>query len=297
MVVCISPRPPRATVTQTVTAIDDGHGHDHGQRHRHGHGHRQAVLDPDRQCDPHADAERIADADCHAYPHAYSHDHARRLRPTGTPGCASTSANVPDGSDGRGGCFPGVSNTGPSAPATSMADLHRVLHDHPTANVVIDSKVVNCRTLVVASGGGGLVLKNSYLNGGIVQSGGNCVVHGAGLVHRQRRHVPRVQQRQLPGREVRLRRPEQPDDPTAGVTGANFTIAAHRDHQLQPRLPTARSRNSPDPGTSYVVHGTNLWPTSSWPTPPSVCDACGTTRCTAPTPGRSSTARSAARRT
>ena len=41
-----------------------------------------------------------------------------------------------------------------------------------TANVVIDSKVVNCRTLVVASGGGGLVLKNSYLNGSIVQSGG-----------------------------------------------------------------------------------------------------------------------------
>ena len=41
-----------------------------------------------------------------------------------------------------------------------------------SANVVIDSKVVNCRTLTVASGGAGFVLKNSYLNGAIVQSGG-----------------------------------------------------------------------------------------------------------------------------
>ena len=43
-----------------------------------------------------------------------------------------------------------------------------------TANVVIDSKVVNCRTINVANTGTGFVLRNSYLNGGIVQSGGSA---------------------------------------------------------------------------------------------------------------------------
>src|SRR5207342_2709552 len=94
------------------------------------------------------------------------------VRPGGVDAadCGST-ANVPDGSDGRGGCFPGLSNTGPSAAASSMATYTGSCTINK-ANVVIDSKVVNCRTLVVASGGAGLVLKNSYLNGGIVQSGG-----------------------------------------------------------------------------------------------------------------------------
>jgi len=39
-----------------------------------------------------------------------------------------------------------------------------------TANVVIDSRVVNC-DLVLTSGAGGFVLKNSYLNGHVVQNG------------------------------------------------------------------------------------------------------------------------------
>ena len=52
---------------------------------------------------------------------------------------------MPDGSDGRGGCFPGTSNTGPSAPASSMA-TYTGSCTITTANTVIDSKVVNCRT-------------------------------------------------------------------------------------------------------------------------------------------------------
>ena len=89
----------------------------------------------------------------------------------GSATCASSASDVPDGRDGAGGCFPGVSNTGPNAPATSMATYNGSCTIN-SANVVIDSKVVNCRTLVVSGAGGGLVLKNSYLNGGIVQSGG-----------------------------------------------------------------------------------------------------------------------------
>ncbi len=131
----------------------------------------------------------------------------RVVRPGGVDaaGCASTSSKVPDGSDGRGGCFPGTANTGPNKPASSMATYTGSCTIN-TANVVIASKVVNCRTLNVASGGGGLVLKNSYLNGCDHPVRGRCGVHRAGLVHRQRHPVPGVQRRELPGREVRLRR-------------------------------------------------------------------------------------------
>ncbi|HMC98045.1 MAG TPA: hypothetical protein VKG92_10335, partial [Flavobacteriales bacterium] len=76
---------------------------------------------------------------------------------------------MPDGPDGEGGCFPGISNTGPDAPASSLA-LYTGSCTITSANTVIDSKVVNCRTINVQAAG--FVLKNSYLNGGIVQSGG-----------------------------------------------------------------------------------------------------------------------------
>jgi hypothetical protein len=82
--------------------------------------------------------------------------------------CASSTRNVPDGPDGRGGCFPGPSNTGPNAPASAMS-VYTGPCTITTANTVIDSKVVNC-TLVVQAGG--FVLKNSYLNGWLDQVNG-----------------------------------------------------------------------------------------------------------------------------
>jgi len=78
---------------------------------------------------------------------------------------------VPDGPDGKGGCFPGTANTGPNAPASSMA-VYTGNCNITTANVTIDSKVVNC-SLSLGSGASGFMLKNSYLNGAIHQSSGS----------------------------------------------------------------------------------------------------------------------------
>ena len=90
-----------------------------------------------------------------------------RLGGVDASGCASTASNVPDGSDGRGGCFPGPTNTGPNKPASSMATYTGSCTIN-AVNTVIDSKVVNCRAIDVRASG--FVLKNSYLNGAIVQS-------------------------------------------------------------------------------------------------------------------------------
>lgn len=88
----------------------------------------------------------------------------------GTGTCASSTANVPDGPDGSGGCWPGPSNTGPNAAANTMAAYTGSCTIN-TANVVIDSKVVKCSPLNVGSGANGLVIKNSYINGGVISNG------------------------------------------------------------------------------------------------------------------------------
>lgn len=86
----------------------------------------------------------------------------------GAANCASATQHTPDGPDGNGGCWPGPSNTGPNAPESSMASFNDCTIDSP--GVVIDSKVVNCSPLVVGSNATGLVIKNSYLKGGVIQS-------------------------------------------------------------------------------------------------------------------------------
>ena len=110
MVVCISPRPPKGTVTQTVTGATvtamvtalvtttakptatTQHGDDHG----HGHGH--ADVEPDLHADGHAESN----ADGRLSRPTPTADGDPTSTPTGNAGCASH-ANVPDGSDGRGG--------------------------------------------------------------------------------------------------------------------------------------------------------------------------------------------------
>ncbi len=42
------------------------------------------------------------------------------------------------------------------------------------ANVTIDSKVVNCSPLFVGSGASGLMIKNSYIKGGVIQNTGSA---------------------------------------------------------------------------------------------------------------------------
>ena len=87
---------------------------------------------------------------------------------TGATGgsCASSTRNVPDGPDPWGGCWPGPSNTG--VPAGTALTNYTGPCTINTPNVTIDSKTVNC-DITVNSGAGGLVIKNSVVNGEVVQ--------------------------------------------------------------------------------------------------------------------------------
>lgn len=90
---------------------------------------------------------------------------------TGT--CAVATQHVPDGPDGMGGCWPGPSNTGPNALEADMAR-----YDGPctitASNTVIDSKVVHCATLLIAAGANNVLIKNSYVLGGVIQKDENA---------------------------------------------------------------------------------------------------------------------------
>jgi hypothetical protein len=171
-------------------------------------------------------------------------------------GCASTSANVPDGSDGRGGCFPGPANTGPNKPASGMATYTGPC-TITTANVVIDSKVVNCRTLSVTSSGGGLVLKNSYLNGSIVQSGGAAYTVQDSFIDSGVQY-PACSDGSCPAGKYAC---GDLGNATAdcGVNGSNFTILRTEIINTNRAAYCASSCLIQD---SYF-HGTNLWPDPS----------------------------------
>ena len=127
-----------------------------------------------------------------------------------------------------------------------------------TANVVIDSKVVNCRTLVVASGGGGLVLKNSYLNGGIVQSGGAAAFTVQDSFIDSGTQYPACSNGSCPAGKYAC---GDTQNPTAdcGVTGSNFTIL---------RTEIINSNRAAYCDSNCLIqdsyfHGTNLWPDAS----------------------------------
>jgi hypothetical protein len=84
---------------------------------------------------------------------------------TGT--CAVSTPHVPDGPDGMGGCWPGPSNTGPNASEASMAAYGGSCTIN-SANVTIDSRVINCSPLSVGAAAANLVIKNSYIKGGVI---------------------------------------------------------------------------------------------------------------------------------
>lgn len=88
--------------------------------------------------------------------------------------CPSATANVPDGPDGKGGCWPGPATTGPNPapgaiyPAPSGS---RYVFD---ADTVIDGKIVNGDMLIRK---GTVTLRNSVMNGTVeVQAPGAIVV-------------------------------------------------------------------------------------------------------------------------
>jgi hypothetical protein len=86
----------------------------------------------------------------------------------GSTSCAVATLHVPDGPDGSGGCWPGPNNTG-VPPGTTLTPYTGPC-TITTANVVIDSKTINC-DIVVASGASGLIIKNSQVNGSVGQPG------------------------------------------------------------------------------------------------------------------------------
>ena len=93
--------------------------------------------------------------------------------PPGGGSCAVGTQHVPDGPDGMGGCWPGPSNTGPNAAESSMSAYTGSCTIN-SPNVTIDSKVVNCSPVFVGSSASGLVIKNSYVKGGVIQSSGSA---------------------------------------------------------------------------------------------------------------------------
>jgi len=95
--------------------------------------------------------------------------------PTTTPPpttgvCAVSTPHVPDGPDGMGGCWPGASNTGPNAAESSMTAYTGSCTVN-TANVTIESKIVNCSPLNVGNNATNLMIKNSYVKGGVISNG------------------------------------------------------------------------------------------------------------------------------
>jgi hypothetical protein len=125
-----------------------------------------------------------------------------------------------------------------------------------TANVVIDSKVVNCRTINVTASGGGLVLKNSYLNGGIIQSGNSKAAFTVQDTFIDSSvQYPACSNGSCPAGKYACGDPNNATT-DCGVTGANFTIL---------RTEIIGSNRAAYCFTSCLIqdsyfHGTNLWP-------------------------------------
>ena len=94
--------------------------------------------------------------------------------PTPTPtGACPNASNTPGGPDPWGGCWPYAGNTGPSAAEASMTSYAGSC-TVTAANVTIDSKIINCSPLYVGNGASGLIIKNSYLHGGVSQASGSA---------------------------------------------------------------------------------------------------------------------------
>lgn len=167
--------------------------------------------------------------------------------------CDTTTPNVPGGPDGNGGCFPGLANTGPNAAASTMA-VYTGSCTISVANTVIDSKVVNCRTIVVAASG--FVLKNSYLNGGIVQTSGNPSFTVQDSLVDSGVQYPAASTGAPAGKYACGDPNNQTTD--CGITGTNFTILRTE------VINSNRAAYCEAPGPCLVqdnyFHGTNLWP-------------------------------------
>jgi len=171
--------------------------------------------------------------------------------------CASSTPNTPDGPDNAGGCFPGPSNTGPNAAASTMP-TYTGSCTITTQNFVIDSMVVNCRTIDVRASG--FVLKNSYLNGGIVQSNGTPSFTVQDSFIDSGVQYPACSNGSCPAGKYACGDPNNATT-DCGITGTNYTV-------LRTELINSnRAAYCEAPGPCLIqdnyFHGTNLWPDAS----------------------------------
>jgi hypothetical protein len=126
------------------------------------------------------------------------------------------------------------------------------------ANTVIDSKVVNCRSIDVRASG--FVLKNSYLNGGIVQSNGSPSFTVQDSFIDSGVQYPACSNGSCPAGKYACGDTGNATT-DCGVTGANFTI-------LRTEIVNSnRAAYCESPGPCVIqdsyFHGTNLWPDAS----------------------------------
>lgn len=231
-VVCTVPKPPATTVTATATATVTVTADPTPT----------PTPDPTTQPDPATTSAAPTDTPT----------------PAATAGtCASSTPNVPDGPDGTGGCFPGTANTGPNAPASSLP-TYTGSCTVTAANTVIDSRVVNCRTIDVRAPG--FVLKNSYLNGGIVQSSGSASFTVQDSLIDSSVPYPACSDGSCPAGKYACGDPGNATT-DCGVTGSNFTILRTE------IVGSNRAAYCEAPGPCLIqdsyFHGTNLWPDKS----------------------------------
>jgi hypothetical protein len=125
------------------------------------------------------------------------------------------------------------------------------------ANTTIDSKVVNCRELLVAASG--FTLSNSYLNGGIVQNDGNPASFTVkdSLIDSGVQY-PACSDGSCPAGKYACGDPNN-QTTDCGVTGSNFTILRT---EITESNRAAYCESNCLVQDSYF-HGTNLWPDKS----------------------------------
>jgi hypothetical protein len=123
-------------------------------------------------------------------------------------------------------------------------------------NTVIDTQVVNCRILDVQAAG--LVLRNSYLNGGIVQSTGAAAFTVTDSFIDSGVQYPACSDGSCPAGKYACGDPNN-QTTDCGVTGSNFTIA--RTEIINSNR--AAYCESTCTITDSYFHGTNLWPDRS----------------------------------
>jgi hypothetical protein len=173
----------------------------------------------------------------------------------GTAACG-TVKHVPGGYDGMGGCWPGPDNTGPNAVESSMA-AYTGSCTISTANTTIDSKVINCSPLEVNASG--LVVKNSYLKGGVSGNGASFRIEDSLLDNAV--SYPACADANHDGKPDCAAGKYACGDPNnqttdCGVTGQNFTIL---------RTEIINSNRAAYCESTCLIqdsyfHGTNLWP-------------------------------------